>query len=94
MKRRWAAPPAPTVERWAPPPKKERRRFQPDRGVALEASELSVDLQEDFLEQIFAVLGRSGHPAGQRVDACGMLTIERFERADIARLAPADEIVL
>ena len=72
----------------------ERQTVEPraERRVALEAAELAVGLQEDFLEQVFAVVGRPGHPAGQRVDLRAVLPVERLERVDVSRLDSCNKI--
>ena len=43
---------------------------------------IQVRQEEDFLQEIFTVLRRSRHPAGQAEDARRVLPVERFERVD------------
>src|SRR4029453_283078 len=71
-----------------------RQTIQPrtESRVAFEAAQLSVRLQEDLLEQVFALVRRTGHAAGQGVHARGMPAIQPLERLRVARLAARDEL--
>src|SRR5947208_2285192 len=51
-------------------------------------------LQEDLLQQILAVMGRSRHSTRQRVDARSVLVVDRFERVHITCPAARHEIAV
>jgi hypothetical protein len=73
----------------------ERQPIQPgaNRRVPLEAPQLAVRLEEDFLEEIFPVFRGSRHPACQCVKPGRVLMVEGLERLDVARLALGDEFL-
>ena len=74
----------------------QRQAIQPgaNRRVALVGADLPVRLQEDFLEQVLAVLRRACHPARQRVNPCSLPAVQDFERIDIAGPAAAGHVLV
>ena len=61
------------------------------RRVAAIAVELAMDLQKNLLEQVFTLMRRSRHSAGEGKEARRMLTVERFEGIAIPLPAARDQ---
>src|SRR5437773_589463 len=74
----------------------QRQAIQPgaNRRVALVGADLPVRLQEDFLEQVLAIIRRARHPARQRVNPCSLPAVQDFERIDIAGPAAAGHVLV
>ena len=62
-----------------------------ERRVPSIAVELSMDLQKDVLQQVFALVRRPRHPAGEGIEPRRVLPVERFEGIAIARPAARDQ---
>ena len=62
-----------------------------ERGVSPVAVELSIDLEKDVLQEVFALLRRPRHPAGEGKEPRRVLPVEQFEGIAIARPAARDQ---